>query len=75
MKNEELIAALKKLIEEQQEITIGGPDENLDLDSFTMMLVITFFESELGVKLDMDSLDFDEFKSLNTLVRLTQSDS
>jgi acyl carrier protein len=72
MKKDELISKLKSLIEEQQEITIGSPDENLDLDSFTMMLVITFADSELGVKLDMDSLDFDEFKSLNSLANLIQ---
>ena len=32
-----------------------------------MMLVITFAHQKLNVKLDMETLDFDQFKSLNDL--------
>ena len=32
-----------------------------------MMLVITFADQKLNIKLDMDKLDFDQFKSLNDL--------
>ena len=35
--------------------------------SFTIMLVITFADQKLNIKLDMDKLDFDQFKSLNDL--------
>ena len=35
-----------------------------------MMLVITFADQELGVKLDMEKLDFDKFKSLNDLAKV-----
>ena len=35
-----------------------------------MMLVITFVDQKLKVKLDMDTLDFDKFKSLNDLANL-----
>ena len=67
MKREQIILKLTKLIEEQTEKKIKSPDENIDIDSFTMMLVITFADQELNAKLDMDTLDFDKFKSLNDL--------
>ena len=40
MKREQIILKLTKLIEEQTEKKIKSPDENIDIDSFTMMLVI-----------------------------------
>jgi len=64
------IVEIQKLIEEQMEITIDGPDAPIDIDSFTMMLVVTFSSDELGVDLDMESLDFDEVKTLNSLADL-----
>ena len=62
-----IIVEVQKLIEEQMEITIDGPDAPIDIDSFTMMLVVTFSSDELGIDLDMESLDFDEVKTLNSL--------
>ena len=70
MKREQIILKLRKLIEEQTEKKIKSPDENIDIDSFTMMLVITFADQKLNVKLDMETLDFDKFKSLNDLADL-----
>ncbi len=70
MNREELIAKLKELIEKETQEEIKSPDEELDIDSFTMMLIITFADVELGVTLNMDSLDFDAFKSLNTFADL-----
>jgi len=67
MGREVVISKLKELIEGQIERKIINPDEDIDIDSFTMMLVITFADQELNVKLDMDTLDFDKFKSLNDL--------
>ena len=67
MEKNEIIGQLKELIEKQTEKKIKSPDENIDIDSFTMMLVITFVDQKLKVKLDMDTLDFDKFKSLNDL--------
>jgi len=61
---------LKKLIEEDTQRSITSHDEKLDLDSYTMMLTITFVKEELGIELDMDQLDFDAFTSLNTLADL-----
>ena len=70
MEKNEIIGQLKELIERQTEKKIKSPDENIDIDSFTMMLVITFADQKLKVKLDMDTLDFDKFKSLNDLTNL-----
>jgi acyl carrier protein len=67
MEKNEIISQLKTLIEDQTEKKIKDENENLDIDSFTMMLVITFAHQKLNVKLDMETLDFDQFKSLNDL--------
>mgnify|MGYP001349430301 CR=1 FL=1 len=67
MKKEQIITQLKELIEEQTEKKINNNDEDINIDSFTMMLVITFADQKLNIKLDMDKLDFDQFKSLNDL--------
>jgi len=70
MEKKEIINQLKELIEEQTEKKIKSSDENIDIDSFTMMLVITFADQKLKVKLDMETLDFDKFKSLNDLAEI-----
>ena len=70
MIREDITSKLKALIEEQTESTIASADQELDIDSFTMMLIITFVKEDLGVELDMNTLDFDTFKSLNTFADL-----
>ena len=56
MKKEQIITQLKELIEEQTEKRINNNDEDINIDSFTMMLVITFADQKLNIKLDMDTL-------------------
>ena len=70
MERAEVADRLKQLIEEDTQKKIDGPDQKLDLDSYTMMLTITFVKEEMGIELDMDTLDFDAFTSLNTLADL-----
>ena len=70
MIREDITSKLKALIEEQTESTIASADQELDIDSFNMMLIITFVKEDLGVELDMNTLDFDAFKSLNTFADL-----
>ena len=70
MEKKIIINQVKELIEEQTEKKINSFDENIDIDSFTMMLVISFADQKLKVKLNMDTLDFDKFKSLNDLANL-----
>ena len=67
MEKNEIISQLKTLIEDQTEKKIKDENENIDIDSFTMMLVITFADQKLKVKLDMETLDFDQFKTLSDL--------
>jgi len=66
----EITSKLRNLIEEQCEVEIKDPNVQLDIDSFTMTLIIVFVNEELGVQLDMETLDFDAFTSLNTLADL-----
>lgn len=72
MNRQEIIRRIQKVIEEQNRITIKNNDERLDMDSFAMMLLVTFIKEEMGVQLDMESLDFDAFTSLNTLADLIE---
>ena len=67
MEKSEVLKELKNLIEGQTEKKIKDENQDIDIDSFTMMLVITFVHQKLNIKLDMDKLDFDQFKSLNDL--------
>ena len=70
LQRSEIAQQLKNLIEESREIIINGNDEKLDIDSFTMMLVIMYVKETFGVQLNMEKLDFDAFNSLNTLADL-----
>lgn len=70
MNKEQLSNELKSMIEKQMEITIASPDEKLDIDSFTMMLIVTFINEKTGVLLDMEALDFDDFNSLDSLINM-----
>jgi acyl carrier protein len=72
MEKSEIADQLKILIEEDTQKPIESHDQILDLDSYTMMLTITFVKDKLGIELDMDTLDFDAFTSLNTLAELVQ---
>ena len=74
MKRSDVIEKLKNLIEEEREITIDANDQKLDIDSFTMTLIISSVNDELGVTLDMETLDFDAFTSLNTLADLVEAE-
>ena len=69
LEKDQVVLSLQNLIEEHCEIAIKDPDDKLDIDSFTMTLIIVFVNEEMGVQLDMDTLDFDTFNSLNTLAR------
>lgn len=63
----DVLQKLKDLIEDECEITISGPEEKLDIDSFMMMLIITFVDDEFEITLNMDDLDFNSFKTLGLM--------
>ena len=46
MDKAEIVSKLKALIEEEAQLSISSNDEELDIDSFTMMLVITYVKEE-----------------------------
>jgi acyl carrier protein len=70
MNRQEVTSKLKTLIEEDMEIEIKSSAQELNLDSFTMMLIVTFLGEELGIHLKMDQLDFDKFQTLDTFVEM-----
>ena len=74
MKRPDVIEKIKNLIEQEREIVIDNDNQKLDIDSFTMTLIISFVNDEMGVVLDMETLDFDAFTSLNTLADLIEAD-
>lgn len=75
MDRDQLISELKNVIEKQMEISISSSDQKLDIDSFTMMLIITFVNEKTGILLDMEILNFDDFNSLNSLSNMIYSKS
>lgn len=75
MDRSEIVTKLKGLIEEQDDVKIESSDQKLDIDSYTMMLVITFVQEEMGIQLDMDQLDFDAFQSLDAFTDMIQQQS
>ena len=54
----EISRQLKKLIESEREITINSDDEKLDIDSFTMMLVIMYVKETFGVQRCLLALNY-----------------
>lgn len=73
MNKEEIIGRLKALAEDQMEVKIKSLDETIEIDSFTMMLLVMFAEEEVGVQLDMEVLDFDRPQTLNSFSELILS--
>ena len=73
MNRAEIVAGLKDLIESQTRINIEDENQQLDIDSFTMMLTISYLKEEAKVQLDMDELDFDAFASLATLADMAEN--
>ena len=70
MDKTDISAKLKQLLEEECEIVVPTADAQLDIDSFNMMLIITYVDNEMGVVLDMDQLNFDAFTSLDILTEM-----
>ncbi|MBP5857428.1 hypothetical protein KAJ83_10450 [Marivibrio halodurans] len=61
------MARVKALIEDQNRIVIDAPEDSLEIDSFTIILIITYAEESLGIRLDIDRLDFENFESLERI--------
>jgi acyl carrier protein len=61
---------LKTFLENECKIPVPTAKAAIDIDSFNMMLIITYASEELHVKLGMDSLNFDAMMSLDNLTDL-----
>jgi acyl carrier protein len=74
MNREHIAEGITKLIEGDLKIKIKSPDQDLIgskiLDSFAMLLVISFIKKEFKVELQMESLDFDAFMSIHSMADL-----
>ena len=51
---------------------VRNPDEDLHLDSLTMLRLIAFFESDLGLTIDDDQLVVDNFVNLRAISQLLE---
>jgi acyl carrier protein len=70
--NGKLTSDLRSLIEGELKIQVTSESQELDLDSYTMMMVILFIEEQSGIPVNLDDLDFDAFTSLSSLTSLAQ---
>ncbi|MEK7654186.1 MAG: acyl carrier protein [Patescibacteria group bacterium] len=62
---------LREFLEKETQKEISNDSENLlaanILDSFSMMKLISFIESDLGVKIDMEKLTPENFNSVDKI--------
>ncbi len=62
---------IKVFLEKETQKTIAGDSENLIsngvIDSFTMIKLIGFIESEFGIKANMEELAPENFNSVDTI--------
>ncbi len=67
---------LKAFLERETQKTISSESENLltsnILDSFSMIKIIGFVESELGIKPNMEELTPDNFNSVDTISQMIE---
>jgi acyl carrier protein len=67
MDRSDISGKLKTFLETECRVAVPTADAGLDIDSFNMMLIITYAGEELGAELNMDSLNFDALMSLDSL--------
>lgn len=67
---------IKSFLEKETQKKIESDDQNLIsagiLDSFSMIKLISFLESELSVKSDMEELTPENFNSVETISKMAQ---
>jgi acyl carrier protein len=51
---------------------VRDPDEDLHIDSLSMLRLISFFESDLGITVEDDQLVVDNFVNLRAISRLIE---
>lgn len=67
---------IKNFLEKETQKKIESDDQNLIsagiLDSFSMIKLISFLESDLGIKLDMEELTPENFNSVANISQMAQ---
>lgn len=67
---------IRNFLEKETQQVIETDDTDLIkrgvLDSFSMIKLINFIETDLGVKIDMEELSPDNFNSVNTIVSMIE---
>lgn len=67
---------IRNFLEKETQRVIETNDTDLIklgvLDSFSMIKLINFIETDLGVKIDMEELNPDNFNSVNTIVSMIE---
>ena len=64
MERNTVIQDLKKIIEEQNNIVVESREQELAIDSFTIILILTLAQEKLEMELDLEKLDFENFENL-----------
>ena len=54
---------------------ISDPDEPLHIDSLALIRLVTFLESDLGIRVEDDELLADNFATLRAITKLLESKS
>lgn len=67
MEHQVVVDKLRTLIERDTETVVESADELLEIDSFTIVLILAYVHDEWGVTLDRCKLDFAHFKTLNSM--------
>lgn len=79
MNRENVLAALEAALTEVLERTVSGLTgevrlfEDLHLDSTTMLEMLMALEESIGLQVDPEELDVDDFETVNTFVKYTMS--
>lgn len=68
---------IKSFLEKETQKKIESDDQNLIsagiLDSFSMIKLISFLETEFGIKSDMEELTPENFNSIDTIAKTIQA--
>ena len=70
MDRSDISAKLKAFLETECKVAVPAADSDLNIDSFNMVLIITYAGEELGADLNIDRLNSDAFMSLDSLTDL-----
>jgi len=74
-----LTQEIGQLINDQLLVEVSSPDDDLlassVLDSLTLVQLLFDLERRFGVKIPLEELEIDDFRSINSIARLVQARS